>query len=88
MYIYVQTALPNSVHSFQTAERIREDHPDKDWFHLTGLVHDVGKVLAVWGEPQYAVVGDTFPVCCAFSSKCVFPELFTDNPDYQDSRYK
>lgn len=23
-----------------------------DWFQLTGLIHDLGKVLALWGEPQ------------------------------------
>ena len=23
-----------------------------DWFHLIGLIHDCGKVLALWGEPQ------------------------------------
>lgn len=36
--------IPNIVHAFQTAERIRLEHPDKDWFQLTGLVHDLGKV--------------------------------------------
>lgn len=81
------TDNPNSFHCYQTAERIREVHPDKEWFQLTGLIHDLGKVLAVWGEPQYAVVGDTFPVGCAFSPKCVFPEMFEGNPDSKDSRY-
>ncbi len=84
----MQVDLPNSIHCFQTAERIREKHPDLDWFHLTGLIHDVGKVLAVWGEPQYAVVGDTFPVGCKFSDKCVFHQLFEKNPDTKDERYK
>lgn len=37
--------LPNIVHAYQTAEKIRQEHPDKDWFHLTGLIHDLGKVL-------------------------------------------
>lgn len=23
-----------------------------DWFQLVGLIHDVGKVMALWGEPQ------------------------------------
>ena len=59
-----------------------------DWLQLTGLIHDVGKVMALWGEPQWAVVGDTFPVGCKFSDKCVFPELFKDNPDFEDPRYK
>lgn len=36
--------IPNLVHAFQTAERIRADHPQEDWFHLTGLIHDLGKV--------------------------------------------
>lgn len=79
--------LPNSIHCFQTAERIREKHPELDWFHLTGLIHDAGKVLALWGEPQYAVVGDTFPVGCQFSEKCVFHQLFEDNPDSKNERY-
>lgn len=38
--------LPNIVHAFQTAENIRADHPNEDWFHLTGLIHDLGKVHA------------------------------------------
>jgi inositol oxygenase len=37
-------AIPNIVHAFQTAERIRVEHPTLDWFHLTGLIHDLGKV--------------------------------------------
>jgi inositol oxygenase len=37
--------LPNIIHAFQTAERIRLDHPDNDWFQLVGLVHDLGKVI-------------------------------------------
>lgn len=44
--------LPNSLHAFQTAERIRQVHPDLDWFHLTGLIHDAGKLMAIHGEPQ------------------------------------
>ena len=82
------TDLPNSVHAFQTAERIRADHPDEDWFHLTGLIHDLGKVMALWGEPQYCVVGDTFPVGCRFSQEIVFPETFKANPDTQVPEYR
>eukprot|EP00662_Eupelagonemidae_sp_cell21_P049605 gene49605-52324_t len=70
--------LPNSVHDFQTAERIRKQWPGEeyDWFHLIGLLHDMGKVMALWGEPQWCVVGDTYPVGCAHSDKVVFPEFF------------
>ena len=88
MCLLQQIDLPNSVHLFQTAERIREVHPDKDWFHLVGLIHDLGKVLALYGEPQWSTVGDTFPVGCAFSNKCVFPEFFKENTDYNNPKYK
>jgi inositol oxygenase len=73
-------------HLLQTAEAIRQDgHPD--WFVLTGFIHDMGKVLCLFGEPQWAVVGDTFPVGCRFSEKIVYPEFFAANPDSKDSRY-
>jgi len=80
--------LPNIVHAFQTAERARQRHPDEDWFHLTGLIHDLGKVMALWGEPQWAVVGDTFPVGCLPSPSVVFRNYtFHENPDLLDERY-
>jgi inositol oxygenase len=73
-------------HLLQTAEAIRRDgHPD--WFVLTGFIHDMGKVLCLFGEPQWAVVGDTFPVGCKFSDKIVYPEFFDANPDSKDKRY-
>ncbi len=74
-------------HLLQTSEAIRADgHPD--WFVLTGFIHDMGKVLCLFGEPQWAVVGDTFPVGCAYSDKIVYPEFFKDNPDYSDERFQ
>jgi len=80
--------LPNIVHAFQTAERIREEHPDKEWFQLVGLIHDLGKIMAFYGEPQWAVVGDTFPVGCKPQPSIVFgEESFQNNPDTYDSRY-
>jgi inositol oxygenase len=73
-------------HLLQTAEAIRADgHPD--WFILTGFIHDMGKVLCLFGEPQWAVVGDTFPVGCRHSDKIVYPEFFAANPDSNDERY-
>ncbi|XP_057381744.1 inositol oxygenase-like [Daphnia carinata] len=79
--------LPNIVHAFQTAERIRESHPDRDWFHLTGLIHDLGKVMAFY-EPQWAVVGDTFVCGAAFAPSIVYrSNTFDENPDLNDPRY-
>lgn len=81
------TDLSQIEHNLQTAEAIRADgHPR--WFQLTGLIHDLGKVLWLWGEPQWAVVGDTFPVGCAWSNKIVFPEYFEANPDAAVPEYQ
>ena len=67
-------------HLLQTSEAIRADGHE-DWFVLTGLVHDLGKVLCLYGEPQWAVVGDTFPVGCRFDERIVYHEFFAQNPD-------
>ena len=74
------TSLSQIEHCLQTAEAIRADgHPD--WFILAGLMHDLGKILCLFGEPQWAVTGDTFPLGCAFSDAIVYPEYFAANPD-------
>jgi inositol oxygenase len=81
------TSLDQLQHLLQTAEAIRADgHPD--WFVLTGFIHDLGKVLCLFGEPQWNVVGDSFPVGCEFSDKIVFHEFFDANPDSRDERFK
>jgi inositol oxygenase len=80
------TDLDQFQHLLQTSEAIRRDgHPD--WMVLAGLMHDMGKVLCLFGEPQWAVVGDTFPVGCAYSDKVVYPEFFSANPDFTDPQY-
>ncbi len=81
------TQLSQIEHLMQSAEAIRGDgHPR--WFILTGLIHDLGKVLCLFGEPQWAVVGDTFPVGCRYSDKIVFPEFFAENPDFTVAEYQ
>ena len=78
------TDLSQLQHLLQTSEAIRLDgHPD--WFVLTGFIHDLGKILCLFGEPQWAVVGDTFPVGCRYSDKVVFSEFFELNPDYTNA---
>jgi|SRR5579862_1677459 len=79
--------LPQRYHLFQTAEALRRDgHPR--WLILTGFIHDLGKILSLYGEPQWAVVGDTFPVGCAYSDKIVFPKYFQSNPDRDLPQYQ
>jgi inositol oxygenase len=80
------TDLDQMQHLLQTSEAIRRDgHPD--WMVLVGLIHDMGKTLCLFGEPQWAVVGDTFPVGCAHSDKIVYPEFFQANPDSTNPKY-
>jgi inositol oxygenase len=81
------TDLTQIEHLLQTAEACRRDGQPR-WFILTGLVHDLGKILCLWGEPQWAVVGDTFPVGCAYSPKIVFHEFFASNPDSAVPEYQ
>jgi len=83
------TNLTQMEHALQTAEAARNAYPGEeyDWLHLTALIHDMGKFLgAVYKEPQWCVVGDTFPVGIPFSKKNVFPEFFAANPDVKDEK--
>ena len=48
-------------HALQTAEAARRAIQPR-WMVATGFIHDLGKVLCKFGEPQWAVVGDTNPV--------------------------
>jgi len=94
--------LPNLIHMLQTAEGIRKaGHPD--WFQLVGLIHDMGKIMYLWGAaedgqvgtaegPQWALGGDTWAVGCALPTGearpgVVFPEFSALNPDMADPRY-
>jgi inositol oxygenase len=81
------TDLSQIEHLLQTAEAIRRDGHER-WFVLAGFIHDLGKVLCLYGEPQWAVVGDTFPVGCAWSDQIVFPEYFAANPDAKVPEYQ
>jgi inositol oxygenase len=87
--------LPNLIHLLQTAEGIRKaGHPE--WFVLTGLLHDMGKIMFLWGDDetgqngrdphgqQWALGGDTFVVGCPIPDQIVFPEFNHLNPDSQD----
>jgi len=86
--------LPNVQHLIQSAEAIREDNRP-DWMQLTGLIHDLGKIMFLWGSDedgtsqaeQWGMVGDVFVVGCALPDTCVYPEFNALNPDMKDERY-
>ncbi|PYV49717.1 MAG: inositol oxygenase [Acidobacteria bacterium] len=71
----------------QTSEAMRRDGQPR-WMILVGFIHDLGKCLCLYGEPQWGVVGDTFPVGCAWSEQVVFPEYFRNNPDRNVPEYQ
>jgi inositol oxygenase len=74
------TDLTQMEHLLQTSEAMRANNEPR-WMVATGFVHDLGKCLCLYGEPQWGVVGDTFPTGCAYSDQVVFPEYFKANPD-------
>jgi len=89
--------LPNSVHMFQTSEGIRKaGHPD--WFQLVGLIHDMGKLMFLWGTeedgqigtaegPQWALGGDTWVVGCKIPDCAVMNQYNCLNPDETNPLY-
>ncbi|KAI0470644.1 DUF706-domain-containing protein [Xylariaceae sp. FL0804] len=82
------TSLSQIQHLLQSAEAIRKDGKPR-WMQLTGLIHDLGKLLFFYGsQGQWDVVGDTFPVGCAFDERIVYGrQSFADNPDATDPIY-
>ncbi len=81
------TELSQIQHLLQSAEAIRRDGKPR-WMQLTGLIHDLGKLLYFYdAEGQWDVVGDTFPVGCAFDKRIIYPDTFAANPDATDPVY-
>lgn len=89
--------FPNLEHCLQTAEGIRAAG-QPEWFQLVGLLHDVGKIMYLWGTEadgqvgtadgqQWALGGDTWVVGCSIPGTVVFPEFNALNPDQQNPRY-
>jgi len=81
------TELTQIEHLLQTAEAARQDGRP-EWFIVAALVHDLGKVLCLRGEPQWAVVGDTFPLGCPFNPAVVYHDYFDENPDREVAAYQ
>ncbi|TDL25296.1 DUF706-domain-containing protein [Rickenella mellea] len=81
------TSVSQMEHLLQTAEAVRRDGKP-EWMQVTGLVHDLGKLLHIFGsEGQWDVVGDTFVVGCRFSEANIYPDTFVNNPDFYDPVY-
>ncbi|KAJ4532352.1 hypothetical protein HRR80_001604 [Exophiala dermatitidis] len=82
------TELSQIEHLLQSAEAMRRDGRPR-WMQLTGLIHDLGKLLFFFdAQGQWDVVGDTFPVGCAFDDRIIYGnKSFAANPDYNDPIY-
>ncbi|GFF51193.1 inositol oxygenase 1 [Aspergillus lentulus] len=75
-------------HLLQSAEAIRKEGKPR-WMQVVGLIHDLGKLLFFFGaQGQWDVVGDTFPVGCAFDDRIIFgTESFKKNEDFNNPIY-
>ncbi|KAJ5747569.1 uncharacterized protein N7511_009265 [Penicillium nucicola] len=82
------TSLSQIEHLLQSAEAIRRDGKPR-WMQLTGLIHDLGKLLFFFdADGQWDVVGDTFPVGCGFDEKIIYGrESFKGNEDFEHPIY-
>lgn len=92
--------LPNAHHLFQAAEAARLQG-EEDWFVLTCLIHDIGKIMYKWGRDrdgtsikhQWGIVGDTFLVGLPVPDTIVYPEFNREreellaNQDHQHHNY-
>ena len=79
-------SLSQMEHAYQTAEAMRRDGLP-EWLQLVGFIHDTGKALIFWGEPQWAVVGDTFPTGLRYSENIILYDYLQTNPDFNDTRF-
>lgn len=82
------TSLSQIEHLLQSAEALRRDGKPR-WMQVTGLIHDLGKLLYFFSaQGQWDVVGDTFPVGCAFDDRIIYGrESFVENPDFTHEVY-
>lgn len=82
------TQASQMTHLLQTSEALRKDGKPR-WMQLVGLIHDLGKLLFFYGaDGQWDVVGDTFPVGCAFDDRIIFgKESFKNNEDSKNPIY-
>lgn len=81
------TSLSQIEHLLQSAEAIHRDGKPR-WMQLTSLIHDLGKLLFFDAQGQWNIVGDTFPVGCAFDEGIIYGnQSFIGNPDYTDPIY-
>lgn len=86
--------LPNVQHLIQSAEAMRADQCP-EWMQLVGLIHDLGKVMYLWGADedgtsqaeQWGLVGDIFVVGCKLPDTAVYPEFNVLNPDMENDKY-
>jgi inositol oxygenase len=85
-------SIPNAHHAFQTAEGARQNN-EPEWFQLTCLLHDLGKIMYLWGsnktgtsiKQQWGIVGDTYILGCKIPNTIVYPEFNKDQPNKTES---
>lgn len=79
--------VPNSIHAYQTAERIRKKYPLNLELQLCGLIHDLGKILFKFNEPSWAIVGDTYVLGAEYPRSIVYVDTLRNNIDSKNTKY-
>lgn len=74
--------VQNSIHAYQTAERIRKKYPTNKELQVLGLIHDLGKIMFTFGEPNWSIVGDTYVLGCKFPESIVYYDSLKENPEF------
>ena len=85
-------SLPNVVHNFMAAEAARKAGKP-DWLQLVGLLHDIGKMMFLFGGDedglsgradgrQFALGGDTWVLGTPIPESAIFPEYSSLNADH------
>lgn len=90
------SGLPQKYKELYGNKRIKDFYKnilDWDWLILIGFIHDLGKIMLLpnYGElPQWAVVGDTFPIDIELSSNYNYYEkgYHLNNESINKSNYQ
>lgn len=59
------------VNELKKDESISEDNKKEEWFNIKGIINDLGKIMELYGEKKWEVVGEKFNVGCDWGNYIV-----------------
>eukprot|EP00127_Corallochytrium_limacisporum_P000114 Clim_evm21s4 gene=Clim_evmTU21s4 len=73
--------------SFLLLHTARTLFPDDPELHFLAMICNMGRLLLLWGEPDWVIVGETYPVGCRFQEQIAFYDFLRGNPDFANVEY-